>query len=35
MTKSKLAVSEFNQTLTMLELNGRVHPLGSNHWTMV
>lgn len=35
LAKSKLAVSEFNQTLTMLELNGRVRPVGSNHWTLV
>lgn len=32
--KSKLAASDFNQTLTMLELNGQIHALGANHWTL-
>lgn len=30
---SQLAVAEFNQTLTMLELSGKIRPLGANHWT--
>jgi DNA processing protein len=29
---SQLAVSDFNQTLTMLEIRGLVRPLGANHW---
>lgn len=32
MIESKLQPALFNQTLTMLEINGRVHPLGGNHW---
>lgn len=30
--KSQLAPQLFNQTLTMLEINGVVSPLGNNHW---
>jgi DNA processing protein len=29
---SGLTAEEFNQTLTMLELNGKIRSLGSNHW---
>ena len=29
---SKLSPTVFTQTLTMLELAGKVHPLGNNHW---
>lgn len=29
---SKLEPALFNQTLTMLEINGRIQPLGGNHW---
>jgi len=29
---SKLAVSLFNQTLTMLEIRGQIRPLGNNRW---
>jgi DNA processing protein len=29
---SQLVVSDFNQTLTMLEIRGLVRPLGANHW---
>lgn len=29
---SKLPVGSFSQTLTMLELAGKIHPLGNNHW---
>lgn len=32
--KSNLTASEFNQTLTMLELNGQIRSLGANHWTL-
>jgi len=31
---SQLEVSEFNQTLTMLELSGKVRALGANHWAL-
>lgn len=27
-----LAPDRFTQTLTMLELSGKIHPLGNNHW---
>lgn len=30
---SKLNTQVFNQTLTMLEITGRIKPLGNNHWT--
>lgn len=33
LTKSELAAAQFNQTLTMLEITGRVKALGNNHWT--
>ena len=28
----KLPTDSFTQTLTMLELSGKIHPLGNNHW---
>jgi DNA processing protein len=31
---SQLGVSQFNQTLTMLEIRGRIRPLGNNHWAI-
>lgn len=31
---SGLGPARFHQTLTMLELTGRVRPLGANHWTL-
>jgi DNA processing protein len=31
--QSKLEVSLFNQTLTMLEIRGHIRPLGNNRWT--
>ncbi len=31
---SKLEVSLFNQTLTMLEITGKVRALGGNHWAL-
>ncbi len=31
---SRLAPELFNQTLTMLEITGKIHPLGANHWGM-
>lgn len=33
-TKSKLTPQMFNQTLTMLEISGKIKPLGNNHWTL-
>lgn len=33
--KSRLDVSLFNQTLTMLEISGKIRPLGANHWSIV
>lgn len=32
LTKSKLDTELFNQTLTMLEITGKIKPLGNNHW---
>lgn len=32
LVKSNLALGIFTQTLTMLELSGKIHPLGNNHW---
>ncbi len=32
--KSKLNPTEFNQTLTMLEIKGMIKPLGGNQWTI-
>lgn len=34
LVRSELAVELFNQTLTMLEITGKVKPLGNNHWTL-
>lgn len=34
LTQSHLAVTEFNRTLTMLEITGKVRPLGANHWAI-
>ncbi len=32
--KSELEASLFNQTLTMLEITGRIRPLGANNWSL-
>ncbi len=32
--KSQLSTSEFNQVLTMLEISGKVRPLGANQWSL-
>jgi len=32
--KSDLQASEFNQTLTMMEINGKIRSIGANHWTL-
>lgn len=34
LASSSLAIDQFNQTLTMLELTGKIRPLGANHWTL-
>lgn len=34
LSKSELAPSVYNQTLTMLEISGKIKPLGNNHWTI-
>lgn len=31
---SKLSPAVFNQTLTMLEINGKIRPLGAGHWSL-
>ncbi len=33
--QSRLQVSLFNQTLTMLEISGLIRPLGANHWSLI
>jgi DNA processing protein len=35
LAESKLAATEFNQVLTMLELGGKIRSLGANHWGIV
>lgn len=32
--KSDLQASEFNQMLTMMEINGKIRSIGANHWTI-
>ena len=32
--QSSLSTSEFNQVLTMLEVDGKIRPLGANHWAI-
>lgn len=34
LAESKLDVSQFNQSLTMLEIRGHIRPLGGNHWAL-
>lgn len=34
LAESGLEVGKFNQVLTMLEITGRIRPLGANHWTI-
>ncbi|MGH7241607.1 MAG: hypothetical protein ACREGB_04905, partial [Candidatus Saccharimonadales bacterium] len=31
---SQLDIATFNQTLTMLELSGKIRPLGGGHWAL-
>lgn len=33
-TSSRLTPELFNQTLTMLEISGKIHPLGNGHWSI-
>jgi len=33
-TLSKLEADQFNQTMTMLELSGKIRPLGAAHWSL-
>ena len=33
--ESQLEVSKFNQALTMLEIGGKIRPLGANHWSII
>ncbi|HYH36366.1 MAG TPA: DNA-processing protein DprA [Candidatus Saccharimonadales bacterium] len=35
LAQSKLSVSEFNQSLTMLEISGKIYSLSANHWSIV
>ena len=35
MTASSLDQTTFTTTLTMLELSGKIKPLGNNHWTVI
>lgn len=32
--RSGLATDQFNQTLTMLEISGNIHPIGAGRWTI-
>jgi DNA processing protein len=32
--QSQLDTAEFNQALTMLEISGKIHSLGANHWSL-
>jgi len=34
MSHSFLGAASFNQTLTMLEINGKIRPLGAGHWSL-
>lgn len=34
LTRAGLAPVQFNQTLTMLELSGKIRPLGNNQWSL-
>ncbi len=33
--KSQLTPDVFNQTITMLEIAGKIRPLGASHWTLI
>lgn len=32
--RSELDTTTFNQTLTMLEISGKIRPIGANHWSL-
>lgn len=32
--RSEIEVTEFNQTITMMEITGKIRPLGANQWTI-
>ena len=32
--QSKLSIGQFNQTITMLEISGKISPLGNNQWQL-
>jgi DNA processing protein len=34
LTQSALSALQFNQVLTMLEISGKIHALGNNHWAL-
>lgn len=34
LVKSELPIQQFNQTLTMLEITGKIRSLGVNHWSL-
>jgi DNA processing protein len=34
LSRSGLSTSQFNQTLTMLEITGKIRPLGAGHWAL-
>lgn len=34
LARSNLEAAAFHQALTMLELNGKIRPLGANHWSL-
>jgi DNA processing protein len=34
LVRSKLEVTAYNQTITMLEITGKIRSLGSNHWSL-
>lgn len=35
MSQSKLEPALFNQTVTMLEITGKIRPLGAGHWSLI
>lgn len=34
LNSSGLAIQSFNQSITMLEIDGHIRPVGANHWTL-
>ena len=33
-SRSELGITDFSQVITMLEITGKIHSLGANHWTL-